>query len=575
MTTASGHSRRSGAESFGFDRTTAVLAALSAAAAALVLLRGYSWGPAVSSDALHFLEVARNLLAGNGFLNFSGIPYTYQAPLYPLAIAFAGLLGADLAAAAQYINAAAFGLTVFAAGAWLRRIVEIRLLAVWAACACGLSLPLAQLSAWAMTDSLFVMFTVLSLCVLDRFVHTSGRSLLFVAASCAALAFLTRYAGTALVVCGALLLMSRAGGGGGILRRITNAAVWSCVATAPLGIWLLYNFITDPGASLASGSFWYVEVVPSRAFHTAASELARWILGEGGFELLRGFAAVVSVTVSPAAHMPVWFVMDPSVEGVLFTVTVLCVLAAGGSWTLARSEAALRRGIGARTAVPAVFIAIYALFWVFMAIVYDLAIYPRYLAPMYVPLLVVAVSIIDRVLASNRESRRARNEGGRNGYVPAICLSLWIAPQAYANYGDIQRWMETGYGEGGRFWTLSETIGYMKSSPLDGVVWSFQTRAFVTHAEADDPAIYCHLPAALPDNPDAWFAHADGDTARFVWFHDEELNSSRAAYGLEELVAALPGAEVEAKLGDSTVLKASKDAVDDASAAKPAGGRCR
>ena len=61
--------------------------------------------------------------------------------------------------------------------------------------------------------------------------------------------------------------------------------------------------------------------------------------------------------------------------------------------------------------------------------------------------------------------------------------------------------METGYGEGRRFWPLFETIDYMKSSPLDGVVWSFQTRTFVTHAEANDPAIYCHLPVALPDNP--------------------------------------------------------------------------
>lgn len=574
MTAASpsGPGRRSGAAGFGFDRTAAVLAALAAAAAALVLLRGYSWGPAVSSDALHFLEIARNLLAGNGFLNFSGEPYTYQAPLYPLAIACAGLLGMDLVAAAECINAAAFGLTVFAAGAWLRRIVETRFLAVWAACACGLSLPLAQLSAWVMTDSLFVMFTAFSLCALDRFMNTSGKSLLFAAASCAALAFLTRYAGAALVVCGTLLLMAR---GEGILERITNAAVWAGVATAPFGMWLLYNFLADAGASLAPGSFWYVEIVPPRALHTAASELARWSLGEVGFELLRGFAAVVGVTVSPAAHMPVWFVADPAVEGVSFTVAVLCVLAVGGSWALARSRRRWRRGIGRAAAVPAVFVAIYALFWAFMAIVYDLAIYPRYLAPMYVPLLVVAVSIIDRVLASNRESRRARNEGGRNGYVPAICLSLWIAPQAWANYGDIQRWMETGYGEGRKFWARSETIGYMKSSPLDGVVWSFQTRAFVTNAEADDPAIYCHLPVALPDNPNAWFVHADGETARFVWFRDEGLNSSRAEYGLEELAAALPGAEVEAELGDSTVLKARRDAVDDALAAKPAGGRCR
>ena len=562
----SGPGQRSGAADFGFDRTAAVLAALAAAAAALVLLRGYSWGPAIGADALHFLEVARNLLAGNGFINFGGRLHKSQSPLFPLAIAFAGLLGADLAAAAGCINAAAFGLTVFAAGAWLRRIVGTRLLVVWAACACGLSLPLAQLSAWVMSDSLFVMFTTFSLCALDRFMNTSGRSFLFAAASCAALAFLTRYAGAALVVCGALLLMAR---GGGILERITNAAVWSGIAAAPLGMWLLYIFAA-PGMSLAPGSEYVVKVVPRQALHTSVSELARWIFGEGGFELLRGFAAVVGVTVSPAAHMPVSFVTLPTLEGALFTAAVLCALAAGGVWALARRRRRRRRGIGRAAAVSATFIAIYTLFWVFMTTVYGHEIFPRYLAPMYVPFLVVAVSIIDRVLASNREFGRARN-----GYVLAICLSLWIAPQAWANYGDIRQWVEKGYGEGRKFWARSETIGYMKSSPLDGVVWSFQPRAFATNAGANDPAIYCYLPVALPDNPNAWFVHADGEAARFVWFRNEGLNSSRAEYGLEELAAALPGAEVEAELGDSTVLKARRDAVDDALAAKAAGGRCR
>ena len=66
-------------------------------------------------------------------------------------------------------------------------------LAAWAGLACALSVPLATHAVAAMTEPLFVLFAVLSLYALDRWLDGRRTSLLLTAAACAALACATRY----------------------------------------------------------------------------------------------------------------------------------------------------------------------------------------------------------------------------------------------------------------------------------------------------------------------------------------------------------------------------------------------
>ena len=87
--------------------------------------------------------MARNLVAGHGFLEWNGTRYQGAAPIFPLLLAAVGVFGIDAAAVAGSVNAAAFGLTVFAVTAWVQRHVRAPLLAVWAGCACALSPALA------------------------------------------------------------------------------------------------------------------------------------------------------------------------------------------------------------------------------------------------------------------------------------------------------------------------------------------------------------------------------------------------------------------------------------------------
>lgn len=189
--------------------TWTALAAVSAAGALLILLRHANYGVGLDRDAVLYVAAARNLVAGAGLLTWDGAPYQGAAPLYPLLLAGAGFLGVDVIAAAGYLNAAAFGLTVFTAAAWVKRRVRSQWLAVWAGCACALAPALAFLAAFAAAEIVFVLFVVVSLSLLDRFLGAGNRSALLLAAAAAAAASLTRYAGVTLVGAGALVLLLR------------------------------------------------------------------------------------------------------------------------------------------------------------------------------------------------------------------------------------------------------------------------------------------------------------------------------------------------------------------------------
>ena len=147
----------------GVARSSAFLAAAGAAGAALVLLRGAGYGVALDVDSAAYVSTARRLLEGAGFLKWDDVPYVDSPPLLPLALALPGLFGLDAAAAARYVNAAAFGATAAAAGVWLRARLRSDGILLWAVCACALSPPLARAAAGADTEPLFVLFVVLSL----------------------------------------------------------------------------------------------------------------------------------------------------------------------------------------------------------------------------------------------------------------------------------------------------------------------------------------------------------------------------------------------------------------------------
>ena len=487
------------------DGLPMLLAALGGVGALLVLLREAAYGPGLTADSALYVSAARNLLDGNGLVTFLGAPYRAAAPLFPLTLAGAGLFGADAVTAAGYVNAAAFGLTVYAVATWVRSRVRSRLLAVWAACACVLSTSLVDVAVYAWPEIPFILFAVAALATLDRFLRTGRRSSLLLATAAAAAACLTHYAGVALIGSGALLLLlprnrrgaEPAGARRGLERRSGGGGRGMAVSSVVVN-----------GASLAtagSGGF-----LPLPSLHTATSELVRWLIGGAGLGLLDRLA--LGIAGAGAAGYPRAAVLG-------LRIAVLLVPAAGAGYLLARARSQLLPAPHA-AAIALVFAAAYALYLLLALPAAGAALELRHLAPLFPPLLVTAAVVLDRLIAALRPERRGLV--GRR-LAAALLFSTWFAPQVGATTEHVNQWLANGGGYASRRWSESAVMRYLNAAggtpaaPLLGT---------------DGAALYLLAPAAagaprqLPRDlsPTRTRLAAEGAAGRehyIVWFYQD------------------------------------------------------
>ncbi len=489
----------------------------------------------------------------------------YAPPLFPLTLAFAGLFGLDAVEAAGYVNAAAFGLTVFATAMWLRSRVRSRFLVVWTGCVCALAPPLTYFAAEAMTEALFILFVALSLFALDRFLE-SGKALPFyLGASCAALASASRYPGIVLAAAAAPLLLLRSGAA--LPARARNAAVFAAAAAAPICLWLFRNFLVGiPLIDLNHQVF-----TPAGSLHSATVEFLKWPLGASGFAWLqKGAAAVFGIDIARNADA----------GGVFSKIAVLLALAAGTGFAIRLLRRQGYLPSWRIITVPAVFAAAYALFLTVVLPLINLQLNRRFLAPLYVPALVAAAAVLSEFLRCAEEKgqqphwnaavrrrlqsfwRKGNRSSGaraaRNApaFVFKLCLCLWLGQQVFANYGDIRHRIENGSGYASREWNGSEVVRYMKSRPRESCIWSTEPRAlyFMT---AHGPLHHDLPPNKPPYDIDKWRRLGCEGGKYAVWFYRRHHLSYD--YGLKEL-AALPSLEIEAALQDGVIFRVNNGA---------------
>ena len=174
-----------------------------------ILVRTATYGAEVNFNSVDYLSTAINFLAGEGWRDLLAVPLVARPPLFPLLLVAGGWVGIEPFAAGRWINATAFGLTILAAGYWLRSNLRSRELALAAPGAIAVSLPLSELASFLMTESLFVLFTLLALLHLASFLHRRTAAFLYWAAGLTALAAVTHYAGVVLIGAGLLMLLVR------------------------------------------------------------------------------------------------------------------------------------------------------------------------------------------------------------------------------------------------------------------------------------------------------------------------------------------------------------------------------
>ncbi len=531
---------------FKRDWLAALLAVLGGVGAVLILLRVAPYGPALGTDAVGYIAVARNLIDGNGLVTYHGGAYQGGGPLFPLALAGIGLFGGDVIKAGAGVNAAAFGLTVFVVALWLKSRVQSRLLVIWAGSAYALTIPLAYEAARVMTDTLFILFVVISLFALDRFLGTSRRGPLLLAAASAGAACLTRYIGVTLLGSGLLILVFQRNA---VFRvKMRAAAVWSVVAAVPFGVWVWRDVAVV--RTVFSGESGSNDFSSLGALHDAGGEISRWMLGETGVSVLNG-------TVNSIAGIDA--TGPASLAAVVSKIAVLLLVVSGVGYALVR----YRRGFFERNrtllTVSLVFLSSYAMFLMLYLPVADIALPARFLVPMFPPLLVVVTTVLDEFLSNDRGERAGalkKTTTGKCGpRLVSLLVAIWLLMQLGPNYHDITSWREHGKGYGSKQWVNSELVRHLKTNLPDSLLFSTSAPMLYLLPDLQESREKIEsLSRRFSQLKSRLFnARAAGEEAFVVVFYRDFWRRSYD-YDLED-IGALPGLDVAAILEDGILFR--------------------
>lgn len=535
------------------DRVTLLLAALSLLGAGLALARTATYGVALEGDQVNYIGAARNLLDGAGLVNVLGDEgyYTWRPPLYPLLLAAASLGVFDPYDVAAPLNAFIFGLTVFVMGQYLRRRLESRFLFWWACIAVALSIPLAYLAAHALSGALFILMATLALIWAHKYLDEGKRSALIWAAAFSALAWQTRYIGISVPATVGLLLLLQSGAT--LPQRARHIAVHSLIVAAPMGLWLLRNYIRTGEITGARQSIDY-----------SAGDF----LGDIGNILAKGWERF-----APSfADAPPTVILY-----ILAAIAVIILIPAG--MVLVKSLWETRRRDGWLT--PVIFCG-FALVY-FAALISGIisgntyyGIESRYLFPLYLPILTAGVWTLDRFISYARDgmpagsgyiapAKRKISLAGLLAVFLMTGLCILAAGMAVMQAREINR--ANSFGSNGfsnQVWADSDVLQYIRDNPIAGQVYSNQS--LLLYIYTDGNADYRRLPRSYPSGYISgepvngqkqlrqWIENAPAG-AYVVWLHNWYANDL-FDYDAADLRAS-PRLELAADLEDGVIFRVS------------------
>ncbi len=554
--------------------TTAIVI-LSILAGFLVWVRGMNHGIGTRWDSTYYIQVARNLYEGNGFVQAGGVPYRDGAPLFPLSLAVAKWIGIDILEGARYINSIAFSISVFVAAIWLRRRIESTGLILWVVSGCVFASSLGHYSAFAMTESLFIVFAMLALYCVDRFFETNKHYMLLLAGSFSGLALVTRYIGVTIVATGILCVLFVRGTP--LQRQIRNLLVYLAIAVTPIGLWILHN-IYSTGSPIGQAK-------PSgfRALYSidlAIHELSRWILGDQLADVVgRIPLRILEVFLSSSQLDLYGFIIVIAMKlAVLVGVLIGIVWAA-----VIRRRKSVTDGM-AVWFVPVTFVIVYCLYLAIFLPVSDINLPPRYLAPLYIPALVVISIVPQQVIFFGHNSQPTAVSQLPNhrllrprpvfrwifqrlrtlslaGLVLTASLSLWLALNIYSSYNNISQWNDSGFGYTSQLFTESKVISYVREQLPNGDIWTnrYPTLYFLTDREDSIYGISHNIHEV--DRRYSWAGRNDSPNDRYlVWlFIGSQWGYS---YRLDDVLNAIPDLEFRAIFADGLIFRVPPDSIN-------------
>ena len=508
---------------FWRDPFTLLIVCIAGLGTVHILVRTATYGAAVGPGGTVFLSTALNFLAGEGWRDFAGRPLTGWPPLFPLLLAALGWVGIEPLAAGRWSNATAFGLTILAAGCYLRSHLQSRLLALAATATIVTALPLSHWAAHLETEPLFVLLTLLALIQLVSFLNRKTDAPLWWAAVFTALAALTRYPGVALIGTGILILRP--------LARRKQTLIFGAVSSVPLLAVLTHNWAVTGNLTRATGNRQPSGQPLFDGLGQAVEVFRTWVVppnAPDGFAYLLGLAvaAVVLAGAAVVLRVPRTHRDDPEAAPRSFRLGPVLPF-------------------GAFAVIYLVFIIVVVPFTVHQGV--D----SRYLLPIYVPLLLAAALLLDRFLSIAAAGWMV---AVRYVVVSLVLLGTLahIGFSARENLRLTARAQVAGYGNGTynvAYWQQSETLNYLRDNQIEGRIYSSHKPLawFVNRTAA--PGKHQNIQHKM-----RWTRIEAG--AHIVWFERFYTFYKQPYLDCDDLdLRVLPGVETVAELADGVVLR--------------------
>ncbi|MEA2736320.1 MAG: hypothetical protein QOE14_2771, partial [Humisphaera sp.] len=270
-----------------------------AVAAVVVMLLATRWGISTSSDSARYIRSARHVLGREARVDEVSIEakseQAHYPPMYSSVLALASLGGADPLVAARWLHALLLAANAIVAAELVRRFAGSATAAIFVAIVSAFSHASIYIHTLALSEPLFVLFSLLSLGLLAAHVRRPNNKLLIASALLAGAGVLTRYAGWAIVPAGVACLVLLPPVQRPIARRMIDAIVFTALACAlPIG-WSIRNQIVLGSATNRVAAWHPVGITHLR---DGARTAWNWMAAEQVVHpLLTGAAAIVAAAI--------------------------------------------------------------------------------------------------------------------------------------------------------------------------------------------------------------------------------------------------------------------------------------
>jgi len=175
---------------------------LIAMSALVALLYSTPEGLGLSDDSIAYIAGARSIIAGNGYREAwlaSNQPVTHFPPGFSFTLALAGLSGLDPLRGARLLNSLLFGINAFLLGMLGWRMTHSQMAGIVLALLFTVNASLFNAHAVAMSEPLYIFFSLAAFLSFSEYFKVEGNIWLILTACLSAFAYLTRYAGLALL----------------------------------------------------------------------------------------------------------------------------------------------------------------------------------------------------------------------------------------------------------------------------------------------------------------------------------------------------------------------------------------